>query len=52
MNEKLNIANVAVDIDMNPEKEKSVDECVFCFIHSAFSSPKNNPDDYIASQII
>lgn len=50
--EKLTIANIAVDIDMNPEKEKSEDEWVLCFIQAAFSSPTNNPDDYIASQII
>lgn len=49
---KLKIANIAVDIDMNPGKEKSVDEWMLSFIQSAFSSPTNNPDDYIASQII
>ena len=52
VNERLTIANIAVDIDMDPEKEKSVDEWVLCLIQSAFSSPTNNPDDYIASQII
>ena len=50
--EKLTVANIAVDIDMNPEIEKSVDEWVLSFIQSAFSSPTNNPDDYIASQIV
>lgn len=50
--EKLNIANIAVDIDMNPEKEKSVDEWLLSFVQSAFSFPTNNPDDDIASQII
>lgn len=50
--EKLTVANIAVDIDMNPEKEKSVDEWLLSFVQSAFSSPTNNPDDYIASQII
>ena len=32
---------------MNPEIEKSLDEWLLCFIQSAFSSPTNNPDDYI-----
>lgn len=50
--EKLTIANLTVDIDMNPEKEKSVDVWLLSFVQSAFSSPANNPDDYIASQII
>lgn len=50
--EPLRIVNIAVDIDMNPENEKSVDEWLLCFIQSAFSSPTNNPDDYIESQII
>ena len=50
--EKLTIANIAVIIDMNPEKKKSVDEWLLCFVQSAFSSPTNNPDEYIASQII
>lgn len=50
--ESLRIANIAVDIDPNPEKDKSVDEWVLGFVQSAFSSPTNNPDDYIPSQII
>lgn len=50
--EKLSIANIAVDIDMNPKNEKSVDEWLLGFVQSAFSSPTNNQDDYIASQII
>lgn len=50
--EQLLVANIAVDIDINPEKEKSLDEWLLCFIQSAFSSPTNNPDDYIPSQII
>ena len=50
--EVLRVANIAVNIDMNPENEKSVDEWLLCFIQSAFSSPTNNADDYIASQII
>lgn len=50
--EPLRIANIAVDIDPNPEKEKSVDEWLLGFVQSAFSSPTNNPDDYIPSQII
>lgn len=50
--EPLKIANIAVDIDTDPEKEKSIDEWLLCFIQSAFSTPTNNPDDYIASQVI
>lgn len=51
--EQLKIANIAVDIDMDPRKEgKSMDEWLLSFIQSAFSSPTNNPDDYIPSQII
>ncbi len=50
--EQLKIANIAVDIDMSPEKEKSIDEWLLCFIQSAFSSPINNLDNYIPSQII
>lgn len=50
--EALRIANIAVDIDPNPEIEKSVDEWLLGFVQSAFSSPTNNPDDYIPSQII
>ena len=50
--ELLRISNIAVDIDMNPEIEKSLDEWLLCFIQSAFSSPTNNPDDYIPTQII
>ena len=50
--EPLRIANIAVDIAPNPEKEKSVDEWLLGFVQSAFSSPTNNPDDYIPSQII
>lgn len=50
--EQLRIANIAVDIDTNPEKEKTVEEWLLSFIQSAFSSPTNNPDDYIPSQII
>ena len=48
--EKLRIANIAVEI--NPDIDKSVDRWLLYFIQSAFSSPTNNPDDYIPSQII
>ncbi len=50
--EQLRITNLAADIDLNPEKEKSVDDWLLGFLQSAFSSPTNNPDDYIPSQII
>ena len=50
--ETLRVSNIAVDIDMNPDKEKSSDEWLLSFIQSAFSSPTNNPDDYIPSQVI
>lgn len=48
--EKLRIVNIAVEI--NPDIDKSVDNWILYFIQSAFSSPTNNPDDYIPSQII
>lgn len=48
--EQLKITNLAVDID--PENGKSVDEWLLSFVQSAFSSPTNNPDDYIPSQVI
>lgn len=50
--ERLEIANIAVDIDMDPQKEKSMEEWLLCFIQSAFSSPTNNADDYISSQVV
>ena len=50
--EQMRISNIAVDIDMNSDKEKSEDEWLLSFIQSAFSSPTNNPDDYIPTQII
>lgn len=50
--EQLSIANIAVDIDMDPQKEKSEDDWLLSFIQSAFSFPINNPDDYIPSQVI
>lgn len=46
----LRIANIAVDL--NPEEEKSFEGWLLSFVQSAFSSPTNNPDDYIPSQII
>lgn len=48
--EPLRIANIAVDIE--PKQERSFDEWLLCSIQSAFSSPTNNPDDYIPSQVI
>ena len=50
--EQLSIANIAVDIAFTPEKDNSVNEWLLYFIQLAFSSPTNNPDDYIPSQII
>ena len=50
--EHLSIANIAVDIDISIEKENSVDEWLLYCIQLAFSTPTNNPDDYIPSQII
>lgn len=50
--EQLRITNLAADIDLNPKKEKSVEDWLLGFLQSAFSSPTNNPDDYIPSQII
>lgn len=50
--EPLRITNLAVDIDWVNKKERTVDEWLLCFLQSSFSSPTNNPDDYIPSQII
>lgn len=48
--ESLRIANIVVDL--NPEEDKSFEGWLLRFVQSAFSSPTNNPDDYIPSQII
>lgn len=48
--ESLRIANIAVDL--NPEEYKRFEGWLLSFVQSAFSSPTNNPDDYIPSQII
>ena len=50
--ELLSIANIAVDIAFDPEKDNSVEEWLLYFIQSAFSSPTNTSDDYIPTQII
>ena len=50
--EQLIIANIAVGIDIDATKDNSVDEWLMYFIQTAFSSSTNNPDDYIASQVI
>ena len=50
--EQLIISNIAVGIDVDATKDNSVDEWLMYFIQTAFSSSTNNPDDYIASQII
>ena len=50
--EQLRIANIAVGIDIDATKDNSVDGWLMYFIQTAFSSSTNNPDDYIASQII
>ena len=50
--EHLTIANIAVGIDIDATKDNSVDEWLMYFIQTAFSSSTNNPDDYIASQVI
>lgn len=52
LKEPLKIADIAVDIDTNPKKEKNIEEWLLCFIQSAFSAPTTNPDNYLASQII
>ena len=50
--EQLKIANLAVAIGLDSKEQRSVDEWLLSFVQSAFSSPTNNPDDYIPSQII
>lgn len=50
--ELLKITNLAVDIGWGSEEQRSVDEWLLSFVQSAFSSPTNNPDNYIHSQVI
>lgn len=50
--ETLKIANIAVDINLDPKTDKTLEQWILSFIQSAFSIPTNNPDDYIPSQII
>lgn len=50
--DQLSIANIAVGIDVDATKDNSEDEWLLYYIQTAFSSPTNNPDDYIPSQII
>ena len=50
--EQLSIANIAVNIAFDPEKDNSEDEWLLYFVQLAFSTPTNNPNDYIPSQII
>lgn len=50
--EQLKITNLAVDIDLDSKKEKSIQEWLLGFLQLEFSSPTNNPDDHIPSQII
>lgn len=52
VDEQLRVANIAVDIDMDNNKEKSFDDWLLSFVQYAFSSPTNNPDDYIPTQVI
>lgn len=46
----LSIANIAVEID--PNKEKSLEGWLLSFVQASFSVPTNNPDEYIPSQIL
>lgn len=46
------IANIAVDISFDSKQEKDLDIWLLRFVQSAFSSPTNNPDDYVPTQII
>lgn len=52
VNERLSVANIVVEMEFDFERDRSVDEWLLIYIQSAFSSPTNNPDDYIPSQII
>ena len=45
----MSIANIAVGIDVDAAKDNSEDEWLLYYIQTAFSSPTNNPDDYIPS---
>ena len=52
VNSPLNIANIAVGLDLSENKNATVEMYVMRMIQSAFSKPTNNSDDYIPSQII
>ena len=48
----LNVANIAVDLDLSSDKGTTVDIYVMGMIQGAFSKPTNNTDDYIPTQVI
>lgn len=50
--ENLLIANIAVDINPDSDNDRGVDKWLLSFVQSAFSSPTNNPDEYLPSQVI
>ena len=52
VNEHLKVANITANIDMDSNVEKSYEEWLLSFIQSAFSTPTNNSDNYITSQVI
>ena len=48
----LNVANIAVDLDLSSDKDTTVDMHVMGMIQGAFSKPTNDTDDYIPTQVI
>lgn len=52
VNQKLKVADITIDLNMNYHKDAEFELCIMNMIQGAFSKPTNNPDDYIPSQII
>lgn len=52
VNQKLKVADITIDLNMNYYKDAEFELCIMNMIQGAFSKPTNNPDDYIPSQII
>lgn len=47
VNQKLKVADITIDLNMNYHKDAEFELCIMNMIQGAFSKPTNNPDDYI-----
>lgn len=52
VNEPLKIANIAVGLDISESKDAPLEQFVMGKIQGAFSTPTNDSDDYIPTQVI